>query len=389
MTDPAEFSEKHSQLIAEEPASEAVKSFWIACAGLAIFAHVLVMTINSLITSWENAVLDLLIEYGTLQLTWDTVECIRSLASNALTPSVVVACVAPILYWRGPLIHRFVLSVLIAITVLNVSGDMGYYGCNASWREAGMIAACWIALPVLFIWTPIRTRKLRLVVSSGVLLIAFCVSMFHLFEAPENFFYIRWMLLYAAAFGSALVRRNWGRVALHEKCQATLPVETTSTRTLLELMLVTGLACSAASYWSIHGHIGDALLLVGASLLGLFMAMVSIALICIPLEARFRWGMILLRLIVLGCVTAVCFSGNCILTNLLSRSDWGIIDGELWYYLVSGPQFYVIIFGSVVGSFFFLLLTLGIGVWLRWCGWRIEYSKAIDVTQPQSFSELS
>lgn len=81
-------------------------------------------------------------------------------------PSAVIASVVPILYWRGGLLQRFGLSLVIAICVMNVALSDSYYSfVESRWDRTGRILqviACWVSLPMLFTYSPIRTIKLRL-----------------------------------------------------------------------------------------------------------------------------------------------------------------------------------------------------------------------------------
>lgn len=368
-----------------EPARESVTSFWIACAGLAVLAHVVSTGGYLFIPHYDSWIISALFD-SISQEFWDAFLSFRLLAGAAFTPSVVIVCLTPILYWRGRLVHRFVLSLVIAITVLNVTGDLEVYvKYKFRWNQVGMIVACWVALPLIFIWTPIKTRQLRLIVASGVLLLTFCLSMLHLYASPPNDFFLCWMSLYAAAFSITLLRRNWGRVAMLEKGTTPLQIETTSTRTLLELMVVAGLACSAASYWSIREEENAWLSIAGAATLGFMIAMVSIASIRITLGPTSYW---IPKLLGLWCLTTVLFSTQTLLVTLVDRSRWGQLDRAFWENFLYWPQLYFILFTSMLASLAFLVLALGVGYWLRWCGWRVDCASGTAVAASQSFNEL-
>lgn len=308
-----------------------------------------------------------------------------SLAGTALTPSLVIACIVPILYWRGHLVQRFLISVVIAITVLNIVGNLDFFSRNqfaATWRELAMVAACWIALPVLFLWTPIKTRYLRLIVASGVMLLTLCLSVLHMYEAQPNDFFLGWMSLYAAAFSFALLRRNWGRIAMVEAATQAEDIETTSTRTLLELMVVSGLACSAASFWATRVDMSSAVLFGTAALFGLIMACVSMVLIRFTFEAGVHR---VPKLLIVWVVVAFAFYANVLTVMLIDLSRYGTTFFQSQPLVIVSN---VSLVGAIVTSLVYMLLTFVIGYWLRWCGWRIERAPAAVVTDVRSFSEM-
>ena len=163
-----------------------------------------------------------------------------------------MGALVPILYWRGGLLQRFAISVVLAVTTMNLATE----AFHSSWilkvpvRQLSAILLCWIAMPVLFLWTPINTRPLRLIVACGLMLLSLCLSILHMFSAPRNINLLYWEALYGASLCYALIRRNWGRVAILESGSELDQIERTSSRTLLEIMAVCGLACAASMYWS-------------------------------------------------------------------------------------------------------------------------------------------
>ena len=230
-----------------------------------------------------------------------------------------------------------------------------------------MIIACWVALPVIFIWTPIKTRQLRLIVASGVFLLTLCVSILHMQQAERNEFFLGWISLYAAAFSFALLRRNWGGIAMCEAGTRAEDIVTTSTRTLFELMAVSGLACSAASFWSTRSDMNAVILFASAAVVGLLMAVISIILIRFPLEAgNYR----ILKILLIWSVVAILYQATATLNLMLELALYSAPSQPLFTW------FYVVFVGSAIASLIYVVLTLAIGYWLRWCGWRIERAPA-------------
>ena len=134
-------------------------------------------------------------------------------------------------------------------------------------------------------------------------------------SAPRNINLLYWEALYGAAFCYALLRRNWGRVAILEAGTMLEQIERTSSRTLLEFMVVCGLACVASTYWSTSLYSGVVLQLTQAIVLGIGCIPVSMTGIRIVLswKATKIWklfGIGLFMWVLFGANSAVYFTND-------------------------------------------------------------------------------
>jgi hypothetical protein len=233
-----------------------VASFWWGCCGLAVLALLSSVGIGALFEILLYAVQKWIyrsIEQGDVPLSpkhfWGISQAIRISFESCFVPSAVIASIVPILYWRGGLLQRFGISLAIAVCVMNVAIADSYHYL-VQMRLSGsirvlQIIACWVSLPLLFSYSPIRTAKLRLIVSSMVLTIAVCISVLVLIDAPRASRLVSWQALYIAGFSWALFRRNWGNTVVLEGGTTTTEVERTSSRTLMELMIISAIAIVA------------------------------------------------------------------------------------------------------------------------------------------------
>ena len=266
------------------PKPESIKSFWVCCSGLAVFAILASVGVLS-IAKFDNDLSSLLTSFWRSQnfrALWMAVSAVQAVFRASVIPGFVLGVLLPVLYWRGGLMQRFGISVVIAVTVMNLTtGHLGASGVKVPIRQVIAILLCWMVMPAIFLWTPIKTRNLRMIVASCLMALTLCLSILHMFEAPENINYLYWESLYGAAFGYALIRRNWGRVAILESATRGEQIERTSTRTLLELMAVCGLACAASMYWSTSLNLATFIQLGQAAVFGIACILASMA--CIRL----------------------------------------------------------------------------------------------------------
>lgn len=347
------------------PSRESIKSFWIGCSGLAVLAIVASIGAFALAQLDNWLVSFLYTAYG--QGFWNACYGIKVVIAASLIPGLVLGALVPVLYWRGGLLQRFAISFVLAVTTMNLTIEVSQGAWNAKVPVLQLIAIllCWLAMPILFLWTPINTRPLRLIVASVLMLLSLCLSILHMFSAPHNINLLYWEALYGASFCYALLRRNWGRVAILEAGTKCEQIERTSSRTLLELMAVCGLACAASMYWSTSLHIGAVLQLVQAIVLGIGCILVSMAGICTVLswKASKSWRLFALWLLIwllFGVNSAVYFAID---------DPWGTGN---WRIFRTGTfdSFLAIFVASSIAS----LATVGhicaVGIWLRWCGWR-------------------
>ena len=99
---------------------ESLKSFWIGCSGLAMFA--LMASVGAISSGNLDDLLVLQvfgIENGAQN--WVATYGIQVTLLKTLVPSIVIGALVPLLYWRGSLAQRFSLSVVLAITTMNLS----------------------------------------------------------------------------------------------------------------------------------------------------------------------------------------------------------------------------------------------------------------------------
>ena len=221
--------------------------------------------------------------------------------------------------------------------------------------------------PVLFLFTPINTRQLRLIVASCLLVLTFCVSVINMIDLRRSLELLYWESVFGSAFLYALLRRNWGKVAMLESASTVDQIERTSTRTLLELMTVSGLACASVMYWSDSTYAGLLLYFVQASVLGLASVQVSMA--CF--RKIYVWRPKHIPLFVfLWLVMWILISANSLLNLVHSR-----YNNALWYAFVSSSTVYSVVASACCASLLLLVHTVIVGYWLRLCGWRMEHGE--------------
>lgn len=354
------------------PKPESIKSFWVCCSGLAVLAILASISVLS-ITKFDNALYTSLPSFWGIQssqVLWMAVSAMHAVVRASLIPGIVLGALVPILYWRGGLMQRFAISVTIAVTIMNLTtGHMGAWGVKVPMRQVIAILLCWMVIPVIFLWTPIKTRNLRMIVASCLLVLTLCLSILHMFEAPENINYLYWESLYGAAFCYGLLRRNWGRVAILELATQGEQIERTSTRTLLELMAVCGLACAASMYWSTSLNLGIFIQLGQAAVFGIAAILASMA--CIRLVLH-RSAKAIRKLFALGLLMWLLFCLNsCVYFAVFD--PWGMSNLRNFGFMVVN---YEIPLAILIASFFASVTYIGfmflVGCWLKWCGWRTQ-----------------
>ena len=174
-----------------------------------------------------------------------------------------------------------------------------------------------------------------------------------------------WESFYSSAFIYALIRRNWGRVAILESATTADQIERTSSRTLLELMGVCGLGCAAASYWSDSTYTRSALYFVQASVLGIASGLASMA--CIRIVMRWRLARVP-SLFLLWAVMWILIVFNSILIIHSGRPGQSLN----WIDMLASLEFLLITAGSIIASLQFVLFSVCIGSWIKFCGWRMQ-----------------
>ena len=108
-------------IVAGQSSRESLRSFWIGLAGMAILLHVVIYleirTTNTILKwLWQEARKSL-----NLQAYNNITRCISNISAATLMPCIVLVTIVPLLYWRGGLVQRFVLSGVLVITAMNLS----------------------------------------------------------------------------------------------------------------------------------------------------------------------------------------------------------------------------------------------------------------------------
>ena len=358
-----------------EPSRASIKSFWLGCVGLSTLSLIGTLLVSTVVAKYDFSFLNMFL--GTSQwsaATWRLLDACHFSVCTCLMPCMVVGSVLPILYWRGSLMQRFAISIVIAITAMNISSeDLWQYNHShflAKWVRVGQIGTCWLLLPILFLMTPIKTRALRLVVCSGLLTIAFCISMLPMSEAPNRHHVLFWETLYCVAFCFALLRRNWGRMAILEATATTSQIERTSSRTLLELMAISGLATAAAMFWSRGLDANDYKSLLITTFIAATLGITVVALSMFYYRSALKRSSIhVWRLLPVSLAIGLLIS---------------VIAGVKYYEYANGSWFALLDFSSptlpfaltcgFVASVSFAINLALCAWWLRFCGWHIDQS---------------
>ncbi len=354
---------------------ESIKSFWVGCSGLAvlaILASIGVFALGSL-DSWLVSLLN--IPFG--QSYWNACYGISIVIGSSLIPGLVLGALVPVLYWRGGLLQRFAISVALAVTTMNLTTEVfhGSWNLKVPVRQLIAILLCWIAMPVLFLWTPINTRPLRLIVACGLMSLSLCLSILHMISAPRNINLLYWEALYGASFCYALLRRNWGRVSILEAGTKLEQIERTSSRTLLELMAVCGLACAASMYWSTSLYSDVVVQLTQAIVLGVGCVLASMAGIHIVLswKATKIW-----KLLAMGLIMWLLFGANSAVYFAIADQWWWTGNLRIfssWTF----ERMLAIFIASSLASLIYVGFICLVGIWLKWCGWRTQEQFVLEV----------
>jgi hypothetical protein len=358
-------ADSDTQRESTEPTRECVKSFWVACAGLACLTYLMALVaivlsnyaMKSIETSFVGNTSPTVVPrawIGLLLLSF------YGNSSICLLPGLALISIVPILYWRGDLFQRFAISIVMGVTMANMFGNGSYYGYHvpsiSNWISVGM----WIGLPCLFLWSPIRIRSLRLIVSGCVMVLLVCVSFIHMSNLPQGPEVIYWLTFYGASFAFALVRRNWGSVVFFERTATSRQLERTSTKTLLELMVICGFACSFVLYWTRRMDEVEWFSLGIASAHGIITILLSVVYFKIALDRCKRKVRMLAIAWLIGGVwmSIIGFVVN------INQNVGSFTNGmELWYLsTVIGASFWA--------SFLLVMHLLLCGAWLRWNGWH-------------------
>jgi hypothetical protein len=351
-----------------------VSSFWWGCCGLAVLALLssvgLGATLELCLRAFQKWLYSWALQ-GNSPISyshfWGISRAVVMTFENVFVPSAVIASVVPILYWRGGLLQRFGISLAIAICVMNIVIADSYHNIfkmrvSESIRVM-QIVACWISLPLLFSYSPIRTTKLRLIVSSMVLTIAVCISILVLIDAPRASRLISWQALYLAGFSWALFRRNWGNTVVLEGGTITTEVERTSSRTLMELMIVSAIAIVAGMIFTSRNFeriAADGVVHFG---LGLATAALSIWVLCqFDSKGPRFWTILFVAFLLLSFLSLI--------VNLYEN----YFQQNNYYINALEPltQMLLLTLCSAGAGFFWLLHMVLLAIWLRVCGWRIS-----------------
>lgn len=335
-----------------EPHRASIKSFWIGCVGLALLAFVGALFFNATYSG--------LVEWLDRRQSWRFGYVRFLLLSNFILPSLVMVSVVPILYWRGGLGTRFAVSLAVAITAMNIVNepiwDIFSSGSKSleRWIRVGQVSFCWIMLPILFLWTPIRTRPLRLLTGGGFMLLAYCISILPMHGIPDAGNVFCWQALYGAGFCLSILRRHWGSFAVLEASITNDQVSRTSSRSLLELMAISALCIVVTTFWSegFYRRDNSLPLIAMSAVQGLLVSILCSYYVQTVLNRRnHRW--LLLGAIWIGVESAFCISVR--LIGLSTRTPFSFIDMLLLTAL-----------GSTA-----ITLHLAICVmWLNRCGWQ-------------------
>jgi hypothetical protein len=351
-----------------------VSSFWWGCCGLAVLALLSSVgvgaTLELCLRTFQKWIYGWVVQ-GNSSISsshfWGISRAVVMTFKSVFVPAAVIASVVPILYWRGGLLQRFGISLAIATCVMNVAMADSYHNIfqmrvSVSVRILQIIA-CWVSLPLLFCYSPIRTTKLRLIVSSMVLTMAVCISILVLIDAPQASRLISWQALYLAGFSWALFRRNWGSTVVLEGGTTTAEIERTSSRTLMELMIVSAIAIVAGMIFTGRNSeriATDGLIHFG---LGLATAALSIWVLCQFDSKGLRfWTILFVAFLLLS------------LLSLIVNLYESYFQQNNYYIHGLDPlsQMLLLTLCSAGAGIFWLIHMVFLAIWLGFCGWRIS-----------------
>ena len=352
----------------EEASRRSVASFWIGCSGLAILSHVTIFLTLRLLASTQWLLETVVFEnvnrnyWGNY---WEILRGVAVVVNDSMMPCIVIASVIPILFWRGGLGQRFAISLALAITTMNYSlFNIWYLGLKSQDLQALLaILGCWAMFPILFLFTPIKTIQLRFIAATCLLILTVCVSVIHMIGLRRSYDVLSWVSLYGAAFLYALIRRNWGNVALLEAGVSSDRIERTSSRTMLEMMIACGLACAVAIYLT-KTELNRPIWLLGqTSLFAIVYVFVSLATIRSVLhwERKKIWLFMLCGLLACLLMTWSSFS-----TQYVVGNRWGNIRQ---FFQSTAPV--SIGLGVLFATTYWMVFLVTLGWWIKRCGWHI------------------
>ena len=311
---------------------ESIESFWICVAGLGVLAQTAIFT-----GKWYSY------EYRD----W----LFQRFFSCHLAPCLVLVSVIPLLFWRGSTTQRHIVAFALIATGLNRSavGSDSHLAVPSDFQSYLALATCWVMLPVLLLYTPVRTEKLRLIIGSCMLVIVVCVSVITAEGVRGNEDLLHWLLLFGAAIAFALIFRNWVRVALLEAGTTELQIENTSIRSLMEIMALCGLACASWLYLAQSIYPFEFLCTV---LLAVGITSISMAIISRPLRSKQARTLVLI----------VCW----VVLTVLIQADH---SSDYFFHTLRLNRLKLFAFHGIE-CVPLLAYCFCIGFWVRWCGWR-------------------
>ena len=345
----------------EKSSKESIRSFWVCIAGLAVLAHTAIyfgLQLMPMVNDWL---------WRQYNVRWFNPPryVLYLVFSNSFVPCLILATVVPILYWRGGLAHRFVIALTIAVATMNSSIDTrGFQVVDRSPLLAVLtISGCWAMFPILFLFTPIRTERLRLVVATCLLVLTVCVSFINMADLRRSHEFLYWQTLFGSAFIYAILRRNWGKVAMLESSATEVQIERTSSGTLLELMAVCGLASASYMYFSQSSYDRPISYYLQGSLLGVVSILVSMS--CMRRFQAWKLGHIPWLILFWFVISSLFYMNT--LMNFYSQRTFGVS----WRALIYSPEAIFSAAFSGVASLLLLCYLWSLGLWLRLCGWRL------------------
>jgi hypothetical protein len=360
-------SQEHDPFIDEEPiqevaaSKEAIRSFWVCAAGLAVFAHLVIyfdLMLTRFIGYWFFH------QFGIRW--WEPPTNIMFVVfSQSFVPCLILATVVPILYWRGGLAQRFAIALAIVVSAMNSSIDTRGFDVYARSPLLSLLAiiGCWAMFPIVFLFTPIRTERLRLIVATCLLVLTVCVSFINMADLRKSHEFLYWQTLFGSAFVYALLRRNWGKSAMLESSATVEQIERTSSGTLLELMVVCGLASASYMYFSQFSYDRPISYYAQGSLLGIVSMLVFIS----SFRCFQTWKIRQVPWLILFWFALSASIHVNTIGNISNRRN---VFATWMSYLDSPVALFAAAF-SGVASFLLLCFLWCLGSWLRICDWRL------------------
>jgi hypothetical protein len=196
-----------------------------------------------------------------------------------------------------------------------------------------------------------------------VLTMAVCISILVLIDAPQASRLISWQALYLAGFSWALFRRNWGSTVVLEGGTTTAEIERTSSRTLMELMIVSAIAIVAGMIFTGRNFeriASDGLIHFG---LGLATAALSVWVLCQFDSKGLRfWTILFVAFLLLS------------LLSLIVNLYESYFQQNNYYIHGLDPlsQMLLLTLCSAGAGIFWLIHMVFLAIWLGFCGWRIS-----------------